>query len=112
MKAKMEKELWVVYFESANYCGYGEYCLVWAADEDDAQDAAGEWAEDSYREQDEQQFKEENGDDEDDESCTDGVMWATIMKCYPLASDEGEDIRGYLQDETQKQFYQIVNTKD
>lgn len=108
----MEKELWVVYFESANYCGYGEHCLVWAVNEDGARDAAGEYADDFFFKQDEHQFKEENGEDDDDDACMDGVTWANIVNCYPLASAEGDDIRGYLQDETQKQFYQIVNTKD
>jgi len=102
----MNKELYVVYFESANYCGYGEYCLVWATDPDDARDAASEWAEDFYREQDEEQFLDENGD------CEYPDLWATITKDpYPLASEDAEDIRRYLLDSSQAQFYPIINEK-
>lgn len=108
------QELYVVYFESANYCGYGEQCLVWATDEDDARDKAFEYADEHYYEQDLYQYKEEHGndDDEDDEEYLDGVVWASIVNVFPLASDEAADIRGYLLDDTQKQFYPIVNTKE
>lgn len=100
------KELYVVYFQSANYCGYGEYCLVWATDPTDAQKEATAYAEDFYYEQDAAQYEEEN--EEENDGC-----WASFTKePYPLASEEAEDIRGYLEDETQKQFYPIVNTKD
>lgn len=102
----MEKELWVVYFESANYCGYGEHCLVWAWEEDEARDAASVWADEFYYEQDSAQWEEENPDESDED-----VVWASITEAYPLASEEAEDIRGYLLDDTQKQFYPIVNTK-
>lgn len=98
----MSKELYVVYFESANYCGYGEHCLVWAVNEDDARDAASDYADNFYYEQDCAQYEEENDGD------SDGVSWASIMEVYPLASDKAEDIRGYLLT-AQKQFYPIVN---
>jgi hypothetical protein len=105
----MEKELYVVYFESANYCGYGEHCLVWATDSEDAKEAATDYAEDHYYQQDEDQYKEEHEhDDEDFEG-----PWASFTKDpYPLASEEGEDICKWLLDPTQVSFYPIVNTKD
>jgi hypothetical protein len=96
------QELYVVYFESANYCGYGEHCLVWATDEDDARDKASDWADEFYREQDLYQYKE----------YLNGVVWASIMNVFPLASEEGEGIRGYLLDDEQKHFYQVINEKD
>lgn len=100
----MEKQLFVVYFESANYCGYGEHCLVWATDEYDAREAASSYAENFYYEQDYDQWEEEI------EGCDDSdVSWATITEVYPLASDAAEDVRRYLQDDTQKHFYPIVN---
>lgn len=105
----MEKELWVVYFESANYCGYGEHCLVWATSEKDAKYAASSYAEEQCMQQDSDQYKEEYGDNEDDEDCLQGVLWANVQTAFALSSEEGEDVRGYLLDDTQKQFYPIVN---
>lgn len=98
----MHSELWVVYFESANYAGYGEYCVVWASDEIDAGDKASEYAEEFYREQDSDQLEEEGHD-------LDGMTYAAIIKVYPLASDKASDIRKYMNDPKQKHFFPIVN---
>lgn len=99
----MDKELWVVYFESANYCGYGEHCLVWATDSEGAKEAASEYAENYYYEQDTEQYMEDHGYENEE-------AWASFIKDpYPLSSEEAEDIRGYLLNETQKRFYPIVN---
>jgi hypothetical protein len=99
----MEKELYVVYFESANYCGYGEHCLVWATSPEDAENEATSYAEDFYYEQDSAQFEEEH--DHENEGA-----WASFTKePYPLASEQAADIREYLKEESQKGFYPIVN---
>ena len=103
----MTKELYVVEFESANYCGAGEYCLVWASNEKDAEDAASAHAEEFYYEQDSEQWEEENEGESDED-----VTWANMKSAYPLASDEAEDVRKYLLDPTQVRFYPIVNTND
>lgn len=98
------KELYVVYFESANYAGYGEHCLVWATSEQDAKDEAADWAEEFYYDQDNSQFEEEH----EGEECE---MWADVKTAFPLASEEGKDFRRYLADPTQAQHYPIVNKK-
>ena len=61
---------YLVYWESANYAGYGEHWVVEAENEDEAQEITGERAEDFFYEQDSEQYLEENGED-------DGVMWAS-----------------------------------
>lgn len=98
------KELYVVYFESANYAGYGEHCMVWAESEDDAtyNDSVMAFAEDFYREQDEEQFTEENEGWELDE-----VVWATVMSATRL---EGSDFEEFTK--KQPDLYPIVNSKD
>lgn len=94
-----QRELYVVYFESANYAGYGEHCMVWAADEDDAMsnDKLYEYAEDFYRDQDESQYLEEYGED-------DGVIWASILSAEPLAGSEFEEFVA-----KQPELYPILN---
>ncbi len=101
---KMKKELYAVYFESANYAGYGEWCLVWASDEEDARDEASPYAEEFYREQDESELNEDYAPEE-----MEGMMFAAIMEVFPLSADKGADIRRYMRDESQKHFYPIVN---
>jgi len=82
----MSKELYVVYFESANYAGYGEHCLVWAEDVESAlaDEHLSEHTETFYREQDEEEYIDEYGEDDS------GVMWASIMTAVPLKGSEFE----------------------
>ena len=98
----MRKELYVVCFESANYAGAGETCLAWATSEEDAKEAAASYAEDFYREQDEDQWKEEYAEDMDE----DDVMWATVTSAVLLKGSEYEE---YQKDPSQASFYQLVN---
>lgn len=98
-----EKKQFVVYATSANYCGYGEYCRVWALDEEDAKHASSDYFEDLYYQQDEEQYIEENGEDYD---C---CGWSHIEEAYALDSEEAKDVRGYLQDPNQAHFYPLVN---
>jgi hypothetical protein len=95
------KELYVVYFESANYAGYGEHCLVWAESEDEARenDQVIEWAEEFYQEQDYNQWLED-GNHEDE------GPWASIEWAKPVA---GSDYEKYVA--KQPNLYPIVNTK-
>lgn len=94
----MVKELYVVYFESANYCGYGEHVLVWATDVEDARDAAEGYASDFYCDQDQDQYIEEHGDED-----LDGVAWASIRSVELLAGSEYEEFAN---------SYEVINTKD
>lgn len=54
--------LWLVYFESANYAGYGEHRLVEAETEDQARDIIEPIAEDFYMEEDRYQLEDEDYD--------------------------------------------------
>lgn len=57
--------LWIVYFESANYAGYGEHRIVEADSEDEARDTIDPVASDFYMDEDREQL-EEDGHDLDD----------------------------------------------
>lgn len=93
------KELWVVEFESAHYAGASEHCLAWAENEDNAKDAAADWAEEFYYEQDQKQFLEENDSD-------DGESYANVVSAQLLV---GSDFEKYVNDPSQASFYPIVN---
>lgn len=97
-----DKRLYVVEFDSANYCGAPEHCLAWAHDEEDAMDEAAEFASEYYREQDQSQWEEENESEDPD-----GVTWASMRSAELL---EGSEFANYVEDERQQQaYYQIVN---
>ena len=97
-----EYRLYVVEFESANYAGAPEHCLVWAFNEEDAIDNATSWAEDFYREQDQSQWEDENG-----EEGIDDQVWASMRSAELL---EDYDYAHIVEDpEQQCNFYQVVN---
>lgn len=96
------RELYVIEFESANYAGAHETCMVWATSEDDAQtqfELSG-WGEDYYREQDYDQYVDENGSDED------VACWSTFNRAVRVAGSRYEQ---FVNDPSQASFYQIVN---
>lgn len=72
--------LWLVYFESANYAGYGEHRLIEAESEDEAHDIIEPIAENFYMEEDQSQL-EEDGYDLDE--CT----FASIITIEPYTPE-------------------------
>lgn len=92
---------YVVYFESANYCGAGEYCIVRAETVEEATVLASAYAEDYYYEEDGLQYVEDNG-----ESDLVGVTWATIISVVLL---EESEIRDFAFKDSQLQYYPRIN---
>ena len=95
------RELYVIEFESANYAGGSETCMVWATSAENAREEFDQsnWGEEFYCEQDQEQYLEENGDDE-------GVVWSSFVAATKLAGSEYEE---FANDSSQSSFYQIVN---
>lgn len=93
------KQLYVIDFESANYAGGGEHCLVWAEDEDQARDLADNHMEEYYYEEDIDQLQEEN------EGEIDGPF-ATVTKVELLDNSEHKE---FAEKESNRQFYPFVN---
>ena len=95
------RELYVIEFESANYCGAHETCMVWAESILDAELKFAEsgWGEQYFQDQDQEQYFEENGYEE-------GVIWSYTKRAVKLAGSEYEE---YANKESQSSFYQIVN---
>lgn len=103
------KELYVVYFESANYAGCGEWVLVWAESEDEARDNPDmlEFAENFYREQDEYQYREENNIDEDEDIYE---MWANVQSAEVLKGSSHEEI--YLNPKPGCSTYEVFGSPE
>jgi hypothetical protein len=92
--------LYIIYCESANYCGYGQHFVVAADSEAQAEELALDACEDYFREQDESQLEEEGYD-------LDGMMYSSIMTTEPF--DAAHDSWKYYQDPGQTEFYIKVN---
>jgi hypothetical protein len=92
--------LYIIYAESANYCGYGQHFVVEADSETQAEELAYDTCEDYFREQDESQL-------EDDLFNLDGMVYSNIMTVEPF--DAAHDSWKYYQDDSQAEFYIRVN---
>lgn len=93
----MEKKLWVIDYESANYAGAGEYVTVWAVDEDEACDLASHHMENYYYEQDSDQYYDENGE-------TDDITWSHVTRVELMETSPHKEFW-----EKDKTYYPCVN---
>lgn len=92
--------LYIVYCESANYCGYGQHFVVEAQDEAEAEDLVLEPSEEYFCEQDRDLLEEEGHDLE-------GMTFASTIS-VELFGPEHKSWEFY-QDPGQAEFYIKVN---
>jgi hypothetical protein len=92
--------LYIVYAESANYCGYGQHFVVEADDEVEAEDSVAEASEEYFCEQDRDQLEEEDHDLE-------GMTFATTISVEPFGPEHKS--WEFYQDPSQAEFYIKVN---
>jgi len=92
-------QLYLIYFESANYAGYGHHCVVKAWSEDEAEDLAQEYMEDTYYEEDSDQWYDENSES----PCN----WAEVRTIEEFGPEH--DTWEYFMDEKQREhFYPCI----
>jgi len=92
--------LYIVYCESANYCGYGQHFVVEADNEVEAEDSVAEASEEYFCEQDRDQLEEEEHDLE-------GMTFATTISVEPFGPEHKS--WEFYQDPSQAEFYIKVN---
>jgi hypothetical protein len=92
------KKPFILYYESANYCGYGHHAIVLASDETEAEELSEGAMEDYFREQDEDQYFDEYGED--------NPLWASLISCEELTKDH--ESWKFACTEDQAQFYEFI----
>lgn len=95
-------KLFILYFESANYCGYGYHAVVRAHNPEDAYDKASPFMEDYFMEQDQDQLIEDAGDPDD-------AVWSNMISCEVL--DKNHEDWQYVIDPGQESFYEFIGVK-
>lgn len=93
-------KLYILYYESANYCGYGHHAVVRAKNETEAELLAEDAMEDYFYEQDSEQYREEHG-------YYDGGTWSSMMSCEEL-TPEHKDWK-FVAKPGQASFYEFIN---
>lgn len=96
----MEKQLYVIEYESSQWCGGGLYCVAWATSEEEAVLEADVWMEESEREL----FSDEYADDE---GCNDEECAYTVNSVQLMAGSEFEEY--YNMPDQRAEFYPCVN---
>jgi len=99
----MTKNLWLINYESSQWCGGGSYVVVAADSEEDAEDKAQEHMDSEMRELFSGEYDDlidDYGDDVEDEQA------------YTISSievfNETHDCWKYFKDETQSQFFPLI----
>lgn len=99
----MTKQLYIIDYESSQWCGGQSHCVVWATDADDAVDQASVYMEEEMREL----FSGEYDDAENEgECCVDDCAYAVNgVELF----DETHEYWKFFKDESQIQFFPMVN---
>lgn len=104
----MNKQLFIIEYESAHWCGGQSHCVVWAVNADDAKLEAGlhmdehmyELFQDEYDDE-----RDEDGNGEyDDEQCY------TVNWCELLTVEHSH--WPYYEDPSQSEFYPEIGTPE
>jgi len=93
------KQLYVIDYESSQWCGGQLHCVVWAESEDDAEMEASMWMEESQREL----FSSEY----DDEECNDEECAYTVISVELMVGSDNEQY--YNMSDQRAAFYPCVN---
>lgn len=97
---KMSKKLFLIYYESAHWCGAGNYVVVWATSGPHAEYLAEVHMEEDMRELYSNEYNEEEGDNYADESSV------SVITCEEFGP-EHEDWK-FFQDPSQSSFYPVI----
>ena len=98
----MQKQLYIIEYESSQWCGGASHCVAWATSEDDAENEASMWMEESMRELFDSEYSTE-AEHEGFEECAYTVNFVKLM--------EGSGFEEYYADLKQREnFYPCVNS--
>lgn len=100
------KQLFIIDYESAHWCGGQSHCVAWATNDGDATEAASEFMEEHMREL----FSDELADDRVEGGDADEDVQYAVMNVQPLLGSGYEE---YYADEVQRvNFYPCVNESE
>lgn len=103
----MTKQLYIIQYNSAHWCGGESHCVVWAENADEAVMEASDFMEDSMREL----FSDEYDDyynDDTEAGAYDDEQAYVVHWCDPLTHEH--EYWEYFQDPTQADFYPVIGT--
>lgn len=105
----MQKQLFLIDYECAHWCGGESHCVVWAYNPDDAIVEASDFMEETMREL----FSDEFNDHWDPETETGDydLESAVAVNSVSIMNPENEHWE-YFNDPTQQEFYPVIGSPD
>lgn len=103
----MTKQLFIIDYECAHWCGGPSNVVVWAEDADDAREVASYHMEEEMREL----FSDEYRDECDEEDCEHSDESAVTINSVEEFGPDHEEWQFFL-DPSQSQFYPIIGEPD
>lgn len=106
----MTKQMYIIEYNSAHWCGASHQCVVWAKSAEQAEDLAGLFMEEHLRELYSDEYNVDYDEDEglygeyDDESAY------QVVSVEPFGP--AHDCWEYFQDPTQAEFYPQIGTPE
>lgn len=102
---QMTKQLYIIQYDSAHWCGGESHCVTWAHSAEEAQEEAHEYMETSMRELFSDEYNDYYNDETEtgayDEECAYVVNWCELL------TPEHEHWP-YYTDPTQADFYPLI----
>lgn len=95
----MNKQLYIIDYESCRICGGQSHCVVWAENEDDAVILASDHMEDEMRE-----LFSDHYEDEDIDPDAEGAVTVNSVEIL----DENNEHWEFFQDPNQSSFYPVI----
>ncbi len=99
----MQKQLYVIEYESAHWCGGQSHCVAWANSDHEAEDEAASFMESHMRE-----LFSDGHEDEDFDG--DGDPAYSVIRVELLAGSEDEEF--YNMPDQRSNFYPCVNSEN
>lgn len=104
----MTKQLFLIEYENAHWCGGGLNVVVWAENEDAARYVAGDHMDECQRELFEDHYESEIDDEDEREEAQGNPTSVISVEEFNEAHDQWQ----FYMDPTQESFYPVVGEPD
>lgn len=108
----MTKQLYLIEYENAHWCGGSLNVVVWAIDEDNARDVAEQHMQQEQYELFMDQYDDVDGEFDGDQDAADEASACAFVVNSVEEFDENHDQWEFFKDETQESFYPVIGTPD
>lgn len=101
------KKQFYIYYESAHWCGHGNYVIVWANSAEEAEEEADEFMDEAMRDL----YASEYAEDEEEGGCMSDDAAHSVKECVEFGP-EHEAWQFYMDPVQREHFYPTIGSPD